>query len=74
MCTDRSVRKVKGVTVSGAGWVDAEGVTGLQKVGGEPTIVRAEMAAGTMAVLTTPLQVQLTMFTDSLALLWLIRQ
>lgn len=72
--TDGSVRKVKGEPTSGAGWVDADGETGLCKVGGERTIMRAEMAAGTMAVLTTPLDKQLKVFTDSLALLWLIRR
>ena len=72
--TDGSVRKVKGELASGAGWVDAEGVTGYRRVGGETTIMRAEMAAGAMAVLTTPQDVPLTVFTDSLALLWLIRR
>ena len=36
--------------------------------------MRAEMATGVMAVLTTPQDVPLTVFTDSLALLWLIRR
>jgi ribonuclease HI len=72
--TDGSVRKVKGETVAGAGWVDEKGVTGLRRVGGIPTIMRAEMAAATMAVKTTAKDEQLTVFTDSLALLWLIRR
>ena len=72
--TDGSVRKVKDEVKSGAGWIDSEGVKGKRRVWGEATIMRAEMAAGAMAVITTPRDMPLTVFTDSLSLLWVIRR
>ena len=60
--------------VAGAGYIDNRGVGVQRRVGGRPTAMQAEIAAATLAVLDTPLNQPLTVITDSMVLLWIIRR
>jgi ribonuclease HI len=74
MWTDGSFRLVGGIPSAGAGWVDENGNSGSCRIGGIATIMRAEMGAAAKAVKHTPLDMELTLFTDSLALVWILRR
>jgi len=73
--TDGSQRTVRDRgAVAGAGYITNASVVSHRRVGGTPTAMRAEMAAAAMAVWDTPLDEPLTVITDSLSMLWILRQ
>ena len=73
--TDGSQRSIpEEGAVAGAGYIDQTGRGICRKVGGRPTAMRAEMAAATMAAQDTPLDEHLTIVTDSMSLLWILRR
>ena len=68
MWTDWLMHTVKGSSLAGAGWVDCAGNRSQCHIRGEQTIMRAEMA-----VKRTAPDEELTLFTDLLARLWIIK-
>lgn len=73
--TDGSQRSIlKLGAVAGAGFVENKGGRMASRVGGRPTAMRAELAAATLAVKDTRPNEELTVITDSMSLLWILRR